>query len=604
MNRLRIARRRPASTDNGFTLIELSVAMVITLLVVTSLVGVFVKSLTGVALSKQRQAASALATGVMEQFRAVDYGTLSAGMVCSDLTGDPRVTITGTCGAGGTVTFAPGVSGISEPMKVQTSVPATAIAPIYPHIEQRSVEEVTYDVASYITTAATAQESFRLTVLVTWTSNVSSGEKLVIQRSVAYSPSRCLSSATHPYSGACQAAFRGDAGTTNAGIRVVEADGTGGEILGLDGTELGLSFPTLSTTLGTEQISKLSGTVSTIPGFFVDGGTQTSNGGDAATVAADTDPSSVDASSYDDTVAQPSPLTGLSATGTAGVLSVRPTTADTGAIGAATSSTATSCLDDAGDALPATGLPCTTGNIKAHGSTGELELTLAGSLPSMKLATVGSAPASSRAVVSRLVGPGTTACPTATGLGCVTSLVRRSLGPIGIGGLPANSGDDSPPPGFNDHLVKVTGVDEQAWAESGFGGRTAPGFTRHGGSLSYYNSATSNYNTLDLTLLSSDVDIPLGPVTGTWTQNSQQVRVTVSGNLRAGGTGLVAPTITAPDPACKSAACEQAASVASTLVATMTYEVKVDGVTTTRFTLVSDLGAPLARSSYKAAFDA
>jgi type II secretory pathway pseudopilin PulG len=601
---LRTARRRRRHTgDAGFTLIELSVAMFVTLLVVTSLVGVFVKSLGGLALSKQRQAASALATGTMEQFRAMEYGTLASGMACDDLVGDPHITITGTCGAGGTVTFAPGVSGISETVKVQTSTPASAIKPIYPHVEQRSIEEVTYDVASYVTTTGTAQESFQLTVLVTWTSNVSNGEKLVIQRSVAYSPSRCLSSATHPYSGACQAAFRGDAGTTNAGIRVVEADGTGGEILGLDGTEIGLAFPTLSATLGSEQISKLSGTVATMSGFFVDGSSQVFNGGAGETAAADNDPSSVDATSDSGTVAQPS-LTTVQASGTAGVLSARPTTADSGSIAADTTSDGTSCLDDAGTALPATGLPCTTGAVKAHGSTGALDLDLAGTLPTIPLAAVGASPQSSRAVTARMSSPGTTACPTASGLGCVTSMVRRQLGDISLGGLPGNSGDDTPPAGFDGYLIKVTGVDEQAWAESGFGARTTPGFVRHAGTLNYYDSTTSSYQTVLLKDLTSDLDVALGTVTGSWTHDSQTFTVAISGSLRAGSTTLIPPTTTAPDPDCKDSACEQAATVASTLIANLTYEVTVGTSVTTRFTVVTDLGAPLARSSYKAAFDA
>lgn len=64
--------RRLRPTEDGFTLIELSVAMFITLLVLTALAGSFIGSLSGVALAKQRQAATGLATGVMEQLRATD----------------------------------------------------------------------------------------------------------------------------------------------------------------------------------------------------------------------------------------------------------------------------------------------------------------------------------------------------------------------------------------------------------------------------------------------------------------------------------------------------------------------------------------------------
>ena len=100
-------RRRLRPTEDGFTLIELSVAMFITLLVLAALAGSFIGSLSGVALAKQRQAATGLATGVMEQLRATDYGTLSAGMTCSDLVGDARVSLSGACATGVTGTFMP-----------------------------------------------------------------------------------------------------------------------------------------------------------------------------------------------------------------------------------------------------------------------------------------------------------------------------------------------------------------------------------------------------------------------------------------------------------------------------------------------------------------
>lgn len=601
---LRILRRRPSGGDSGFTLIELTVAMFITLLVVTALVGVFLRALTGVTLSKQRQAATALATGVMEQFRAVDYATLSAGMVCSDLTSDPRLTITGTCGAGGTVTFTPSVSGISETVKVQTSTPASAIAPIYPHVVERTVEGQAYEVAAYVTNAATTQESFQLTVLVTWSSAVSSGEKLVIQRSLAYSPSRCLSSATHPYAGACQAAFRGDAGVTNAGIRVINADTPGAPIAGLSGTEIGLALPTLSTTVGTEQISKLSGTVGTTAGSWTDGTSSTGNGGAAATAAADTDPSSIDAAGDTASVNQGS-LSAVTGSGSAGDLIVRPGTADSGSVATATSSTATSCVDAGGVALPATGLPCTTGNIASAGDDAALELDLAGSLPALTVASVGPSPTSSRAAVARLTTTsGGVACPTASGLGCVTAQARRALGVVALGGLPTSSAGDTPPPNWAGYLVQVSGVEESAWAESGFGARPAPGFQRSGGTLSYYDAAAGQYVSKDLTALTSDLEIPLSPVTGTWVRDGREITITLAGSVRAGGTSLASPTVTAPDPACKTAACEQAATVASTVVADFAYSIAVDGVVTTRFTVVADLGAVLARTSYKAAFDA
>ena len=606
-----VVRRRTADTaagpgggpqDAGFTLVELIVAMVITLIVITALIGVFVSSLTGVALAKQRQAATSLATGVMEQIRALDYGTLSAGMPCSDLAGDPRITVSGTCGAGGTATLTPGIASISETLKVQLSTPATNVAPIYPHRTTKTIDEVAYQVSAYVTTAATTQQAFNLTVLVEWSSAVSKGSKTVIQRSLSYSPTRCLSSATHPYSGACQAAFRGDAGLTNAGISIVNPDG--GVLQGLSGTEVSLTMPTLSTTTGTEQISKLSGAIGTMVGAVLDGATQTSqSGGDVGTTAADTDPSSVDAGSGTDSVAQPS-LTAATAAGTAGELRVLPTSADDGTVTATTLTPASTCLDSAAQPLPATSQACTQAVVQSKGASGRVVLALNDGAPQVTVLSLGAAPAVSRATVARLSSAGTTACPTAAGLGCVTSQVSRALGDLSLGGLPTTGNVVSQPSGWPGQLLTVTGVRESAYADAGIGARATPGFSRTAGTLTWFDATTGLVQTRLLKDLAADLkDVPLGPIVGEYVQGGHTVRVTMSGSLTAGGTALLPGSVTAPDPLCKTAACDRVASVASTLTANVRYDVVVDGLTTTRFAVVVDLGSVLARSSYKAAFD-
>ena len=155
--------RRLRPTEDGFTLIELSVAMFITLLVLAALAGSFIGSLSGVALAKQRQAATGLATGVMEQLRATDYGTLSAGMTCSDVVGDPRVSLSGACASGVTATFTPGIASISEPLVLQVSGPAAA--PIVPHIQPAAttkIENVAYGVSTYVSKATLTATSFDL----------------------------------------------------------------------------------------------------------------------------------------------------------------------------------------------------------------------------------------------------------------------------------------------------------------------------------------------------------------------------------------------------------------------------------------------------------
>lgn len=604
---LRLRRAARAEGQDGFTLIELSVAMFITLLVVASLTGAFIASLKGVALAKQRQAATALATATMEQFRAVDYGTLSAGMACSDLTtpADSRVTITGTCAGGGTATLNSGVSGIpAETLTVQAGTPAAAIAPIYPHLSTKTLDQVIYSTAAYVTNAATPQPAFNLTVLVSWSSAVSKGSQTIVQRSLEYSPSRCLSSATHPYAGACQSSFHGDAGQTKAGISVVNADDAKSTIPGFTGSGLDLTSPSLSTTLGAEQISKLTAAATTSAVVMDDLLGSTTTGGAAQGVAADTDPSSSSTGVGTGTVSQ-SGVSTLSLTGPAGSLTLNPSTSDSGSVDARASSTAASCLDAGALAIAGSlNRPCSWGTSQTAGTSSSLNINLSGGAPNWAIATVGTAPQAARATVARVGTAGGVACPTTTGAGCLTAQSSRSLGAILLGGLPVAKPGDAPPPGWNGWLINLTGVQESAYADGGAGRRPAPKFTRGGGALAYYDAVSGTVKTQDITTLTTDFAPALGTVSGTYTQGGQTIGISIAGTLRVGAAKPLPPDTTAPDALCKTAACDYSATPASTLTATLIYTITSNGLASTRFAVVVDLGAVLARSSYKAAFDA
>lgn len=599
-----IQRRR--RSDEGFTLVELTVAMVVTMMVVAGLIAVFLASIRGVALSKQRQAATGLATAVMEKFRALDYGTLSAGLYCSDITGDANLSAAGTCGGGGTVTFAPPGTGISESVQVQsTAAPASAVPPVFPHVvsdASTKIENVQYTVSSYVTQAATTASSFNLTVLVTWSSSVSGGTKTVTQRSLEFSPSRCLSSATHPYSGACQAAFNGDAGLSNAGITITAVGDTTVDIPGLAARSIELSLPSLSASLGVEQISKLTGLAGTSSASVVTSAGTSSSGGFTTAVAADSDPSSSSGGTDTGTVSQTSSST-LTVSGTAGSLTVAPTTGDTGAADSRVTSTSSSCQDATGSALPATDRPCSWSNVQQAGTTGSLALQLAYGAPNFSLASVAAAPTVARAATTTLGSPGTTACTTTSGAGCVTSQSARSLGTVRLGGLPsASGGGDQLPSGWPGYVVRVTGVQERAQAEAGIGA-VAPTFTRSAGSVSYYDANDQTTKTLDLTTLSANTDVDLGTIQAEYTWGGHEVHIDIDASFRA-GQALGVPVTTTTDPTCKTAACTATATAPSTVTATMLYSVEIDGVIATQFAMVSDLGACVARASYTAAFDA
>jgi prepilin-type N-terminal cleavage/methylation domain-containing protein len=600
----RFSRRR-ASSDDGFTLIELTVAMVITAMVMASLIIVFLGSIRGVALSKQRQAATGLATSTMEQFRALDYGTLSAGLYCSDLAGDANVTVSGTCGGGGTATLAPAGSSINETVKVQTSTPpAGGVAPIYPHVTTKTIENVTYTTKAYVTVSPTTPAAFNLTVLVTWKSSVTKLQtKTVTERSVEFSPSRCLSSATHPYSGACQAAFNADAGFANAVISISDASGAS-NISGFDtAKQLQLALGSLSTTLGVEQVGKLTGKVQTTSAAATSDSGTSSTGGTIGTVAADSDPSSATLGTPQTASISQGSVNTVSLSGPAGTFNATPANGGTGTLDAEVTSTGSSCQDAGGNPINALNRPCTWGTRQSSGTGGTIKLQLPNGAPNFSVVSVGTEPAKARATVAIIPGAGGTACPTASGAGCVTAQASRSLGAIALGGLPSGSGGDVMPSNWGGSLINLSGVVESAYSDSGVGARATPRFTRSAGTLTYYDASTSTVKSLDLTALASDQSVTVAPVTATYNLgNGHQTVITESATFTAGASSFTSSS--APDATCKTQPCTASASPSSTLVAKIFYTVVQDGVQTTSFAVNVDLGACVAKTSYTAAFDA
>jgi hypothetical protein len=578
--------------------------MFVTLLVMGVLGTTFLASISGIGLAKQRQQASALATATMEQFRAIDYATIQSGMTCSDVTTDSRITLSGTCGTGTTGTFNPGIAGINEPLVLQTT--GASVAPLLPHRRTQTVENVVYTISAYVSRPSATSQAFNLTVITTFSSRASKGTKTIVQRSVGFSPSRCLSSATHPYAGACQASFNGDAGLTKGGINLLNSTDGVSDISGFSGTLLSLGLFSLSSTLNSEQVTKLGGLVTTSRVDENDPSPSTL-GGASSSVAADNDPSSVSAGVSTASVSQSSgTLLGLSGPG--GILLATPSNGDTGQLDARTSSTASTCLDMTGTAMAVTNQPCSWGAGRRAGSTATFRHYFPSPVnfgTNFTIASIAESPTNARSVVSRVSTAGGTACPTASGAGCVTAQSTRTLGTVALGGLPLTSGGDTPPPGWvsGNSLITVTGLAESAYAEAGVGGRN-PSFTRSAGTLTYWDKTTNTFKSLtNFKTLTSDFSVDFGSLFGNYTYNGNNVGIQLSGSMRVGSVTPLAPSISAPDATCKNTACTYSATPASTLVATLVYRISINGAPSSAYALTIDLGTVLARASYKAAFD-
>lgn len=87
------ARRRSGDgIEQGFSLIEVMVAMLVLVIVMFSLTYVMVNSLADTAYARQRSEATNLANQTIEEIRALPWTTIEQGMTATDLVGDNNVT--------------------------------------------------------------------------------------------------------------------------------------------------------------------------------------------------------------------------------------------------------------------------------------------------------------------------------------------------------------------------------------------------------------------------------------------------------------------------------------------------------------------------------
>jgi len=229
-------RHSLASHDAGFTLIEIIVAMVLMLSVLTALLGVLVSSLQTVAQARQRQAATAQATQTLERLRAIPYSALT---IADPAFWPPSPALDYVAVAGAVATFTPtaGLPGVSETLVVNEYSGTRAFV---------LVDGVTYIVQTYVTKAVpigAGGQAYNLTAIVKWTSSVNHTERRTVERSTAYSPSGCLSTAQHPFSGPCQAYFTAQAGLSAGGFTVTNPTDSTANIPGMDGRLSRWTFP-------------------------------------------------------------------------------------------------------------------------------------------------------------------------------------------------------------------------------------------------------------------------------------------------------------------------------------------------------------------------
>lgn len=601
------AHRRRADSDGGFTMIEVLVAMVIVAVVMTSLIGILLSTLTTVVQARQRQTATGLATQSLEQLRALPYNDITL-----DNGTSPDAGLLHLVGAG-PYDF--------EPTTVLPGVDERLVVNVHSgRWDDVQVDEVTYRISTYVTRPAIAvgaPQTFNLTTLVTWTSAAYPGARTTAQRSTTYSPAGCLSTAQSPFAAPCQAHFTGNAGSIVGGVSVTDAIDSTAPVTGFaSGISLDYTLADLSSTVLIEQTASAAAGARTSsasgPG---------ASGGAAADVAVDSDPSSPTGQSESLTISGHS-SGAQQLTGVAGTLSMTPSSGGSGGAAAAIQASGPICAGIAG-AL-ATGSPdlrpCASSNVSSSSTAAALIWTpdSAFGYPhvDVPMVQVGNSGTPWRSVAAQLTVPNIGACTLGSGptaMGCTHAAATRSLGTVLVGST--GSGASAAPVGWDPThaLWSVTGLTEKARAEDGTGAQV-PLYERTG-TVHIWNG--TGYDTHDLAL-GVAVSTTIDPVTLMYSNTSGTAAYYVTYQGRVD----IQPWEVERTPAvrtgtvinyCKAQACITRVSGGSSVVGNMTvtitnvpYVAPADPADPPaglvgRFVIGTNLGGLVAQATYRAA---
>ena len=592
------------SGDGGFTLVEVIVAMLVLAVALLGLMAVQVGSLSTLSLAKQRQTASQLANQVMEQMRALPYGTVTGGMHCGDLSApapDPNIALVAV-GADGscTATFRPTYdASISEALATTSNT--TPVTPLAPHVQPpagTTLDGVAYGVRSYVSRAAGSNAGFWLTAVTTWSSPATKGvTKTIAARSRLYSPEGCLALSTHPFSGPCQAFLYGNAGTLGGGLAINSTRAGLGILDGLDVTSAELTLTSVSTRLQAEQVVSAQSGATTSGAQATGGSGSVREGSAGASSAADTDPGTGLANSPP--AASPLSQTaigGLLRSGGGAQLRLEARPGDTGSTLSTVAATGSpACQDAAGSAI-SNGQACASSTVLPSGpAAATLTIPTGSGSRTLTLADLPTPTGATRAHTGRFTAPGGTHCPSTRGAGCVSAGVQRSLGTARMGVLPALQPGDTLTDGVSDlsavigttPLVTVDAFADRADSQLGVDTVTGPTAGRSG-TLRYWDSGAFR----NVPIGGAPASYAISPVVATY----GGVVVRVSGSVTVG-----AATRTRTGPEGCAAVCVTDAGSGSVVLA-LSYE--VSGALTGGFSTSVDLGSVVAQTTYKAAPDA
>jgi type II secretory pathway pseudopilin PulG len=458
VNRLIARVRRRLDRQEGFTIIELVVAMAVLMIALLSLARTASVAFTDISFSRQRQTGNQIANQLLEQIRALPYETVKKGLSSSDLTGDARIV-----NCSGTYRYLT----CSGEKLVHTAGAATA-TPLVPHRGSYGppLYGNTYSWSTYVTEAASAppKGAYRVTVVVDWNPTSRGGARTEVNlQTLVFSPVGCTDPATHPFGGKCEAYYYSTAATGGGSLEVT---GTFDDGVAFDWMRGGMLSQTADLQL--EQIYRVEGDV-VLPSIVKsEGGIETSYTNGVST-AADNDPATPSTTYESQSVG---PQSGNTATISDAEYSMSMTL---GGSDQGQSISTTSAGGSNGCNLQIDARPC-----------GYVEGRQAGSLThTLDVSEAGAATVASVGTSGTLVTTYTRRYrPVAAENGLVREQISWTLPEIRIGGLPANV--PVPHSSWAGYWVRLTGFTATATAEAGTG-TVAPAVTISGGTVQHWN---------------------------------------------------------------------------------------------------------------------
>jgi prepilin-type N-terminal cleavage/methylation domain-containing protein len=579
----RVRRSLLSEREDGFTLVELIVAMLVMAIVFMAIIFVQARALTTNADSGSRQQATTYANEAMEQMRSIPWNILKKGMPSNYLAAgsaviggaDPLVAGNVLSAEGTSVPLVVASSGTNDQLLTEPWAPlfdgtGSNIAIKF----DPSGRGDEYIVKSYVTDDQAGNDVARgLAVVVEWTQRTNGEVATTVLFSTAYAPSGgCGDLNNAPFLASCQALFYSASSSANVVISASSSlpdDPDNPGTVADAGTPVpilpGSDFYTFQMATGGTAAGASSQQVSITDSYVRFGGT-TRDDNLSATEAVDNGWTSGYESftlrASDDLVnpgaaPQNPPDVTASATNSEEFIDSNLTAemrltarADDTRGGLADASVTQACDTGVGAAqVPATN-PCATAKLAAStGLSGYMELKIAGDTIELGRVLHESGTTRDSSWVGRftsgVLGNSVTGCNPLGGSGCVAGGADRYIGTINIGKITSGTGqwDDGK---ATNGLVRITDYHDGASAQRGTQQSAAPAAFSRSGTVAYWTG--SGYTSLSLSAGLNTIR-PIDVVT--WT--------TTKATVTASGTLTITPSTSmvegAADPSCKVAAC-------------------------------------------------